>query len=266
MWSVGSERAPHAVYLGTQAVACADGRGWHAAVNGLDDALAQLVQHLRSTRSRWLQPPLQLWLSGALCRPFLMAQPAGRVSQADWTRIAAAMAPAQTGLDGPCRVWLAPCMGPGPRLAVAVLDQTIQACEAAARGGRRRLVAAMPWWAGVLNAALKSDTNAPLELLGVHEGDALTVLGGDQGEQGGHGGHGGYGGYGGRSGFGVATTYAPLVDEASASAAWWRAVSGQSASGGRVLRVQFSLRPAGQSTAPDAGEAGLQMRWAQVQS
>lgn len=259
MWLVGSEPASSDVYLGTKLAAAAGPQPWHAVVAGFDDGLAQLEHRLGASRSgrprwlHWVRPGQQLWLSGVLCRPFLLTLPAGAASELDLQRIAAATAPAQTGLDGPCRVWLAPPSGAQARLVVAVSERVMQACAAAIHRAGYHLIGVAPWWAGVLNAVLDRTATPSLELLGVRDCDSLTVLAGQAGQ------------------FSSAMTRAPLTDEASAAAAWLRALSGQPVEPGRSLCVQFDMDAVGRSAAPDAGRAAdtgravLGMRWARVQ-
>ena len=235
------------IYIGTRSVAClgggagvgagdsagvAGGAGWHAQVNGLDEALEALAARLGAKR-RLLRPPVRLWLSGGLCRPCLLEPPMGLAGEAEFERVAVAMAPARTGLTGPCRVWFEPALAtttstlPGPRLVVAVSQVVLDQCLAVLRGARLRPVSVKPWWAGVLNAALSTVAMTPaaaakVEMLGVRDCDSLTVLAGAA------------------DSFEHASSLSPLVDEASAEAAWRRASATLSAAPGRVLRVQFS--------------------------
>ena len=113
----------------------------------------------------------------------------GLAGEAEFERVAVAMAPARTGLTGPCRVWFDPPLEtalakqPAPRLVVALSQEVLDRCLAVLRGARLRAVSVKPWWAGVLNAALSTVAMTPaaaakVEMLGVRDCDSLTVLAG----------------------------------------------------------------------------------------
>lgn len=254
-------RPTHDIYIGTRAVACSagGGAGWHAQADGLDDALAQLGTRLGAgfgiTR-RLLRPAVRLWLSGGLCRPCLLQPPVGLSGEAEFDHFARAMAPAAAGLIGPCRVWcdatLAPEAGPpAARLVIAVSQPVLDRCLAVMSGARVRPVSVMPWWAGVLNASLRSAQAAKVELLGVRDCDSLTVLAGTAGV------------------FAQASTLGPwagVAGVAGAESAWRRASVTSEAAPGRVLCVHFSPTSVAQNLADGAASKGGLMRWSQVRA
>lgn len=226
MWWVGSR--PHEVYLGTRGFAVCKGDGepvWQETDSlraGLDTFAAWLGQVEPKSK-------LRLWLSGGLCRPFVMQAVPGVSGDAEWQRVAAAIAPAQTGLAGACEVWLSKSGQRGAaRVAVAVEQQVLQRLQALVEGagGGHRLVSTRPWWSELLRVALLRDATLPA--LSVQDCDALTVLAGD-GE-----------------GFDTATTLTPIADRESADAALARWLLTAEVAADRMLRAQL---------APDVAQA-----------
>jgi len=190
------------LYLGTRAVVLCRGAELmsKSAVVGLEAALrtadAQLQQNGRRSR-------LRVWLSGGLCRPFLMPDIPGVGSSLDLQKVAATMAPARTGLDGDCKVWLDGQKSSAGTLAVA-LQGTVLAQILAGLAPRGRVVSIRPWWAEVLRARLALP--AKPGAVGVRDCDSLTVLAGRN------------------DGFDVASVVTPLFDQASSESAWTRAL------------------------------------------
>jgi hypothetical protein len=198
VWWAGSKA--HDVYLGTRAFAASrPGEPLHwqdvdGLQGGLDAFKAWLTQAPPKQR-------LRIWLSGGLCRPFLLPQTAGVQGEAEWQRVAGAMAPAHTGLSQPCAVWLSKGkQNVGSRVAVA-LEQYIlqQVQELSCTAGRHRLLSIAPWWSEVLRVAVQRD--AALPALAVQDCDALTVLAGADG------------------GFTASTVLTPIADAQAARAA-----------------------------------------------
>jgi len=97
----------HDLYVGTRMAAlCQGGQAiFVAAVNDTDAALAALSPPLAKLGGR---SKLRIWLSGGLCRPFIVPAVPGIRGTVEWQRTAAALAPQRTGLAGPCRVWSMP--------------------------------------------------------------------------------------------------------------------------------------------------------------
>ena len=220
MWWVGSR--PHDVYLGTRgfAVRAGDGEPVWQETDGLQAGLDAFVAWLGQAQRK---AKLRLWLSGGLCRPFVMQAVPGVSGEAEWQRVAVAMAPAQTGLSGPCVVWLSKsAQSEAARVAVAVEQQVLQRLQALVEdaGTRHRLVSMRPWWSEVLRVALLRDATSPA--LAVQDCDALTVLAGTG------------------VGFDTATTLSPIADRGSADAALARWLLTADVAADRMLRVRLS--------------------------
>jgi hypothetical protein len=201
VWWAGSKA--HDVYLGTRAFAASrPGEPLHwQDVDGLSGSLDAFKAWLTQAPPR---QRLRVWLSGGLCRPFLLPQTAGVQGEAEWQRVAGAMAPAHTGLNQPCAVWLSKGKHvAGARVAVAVEQPLLQQLqELVPTAGRHRLLSIAPWWSEVLRVAVKRD--AALPALAVQDCDALTVLAGAD------------------SGFTAATVLTPIADAQAARAALTR--------------------------------------------
>lgn len=203
MWWAGSSVVD--AYLGTQAIVMARGRTVlaTAVVAGLEDGLARLQAALTDCRAR---TTLRLWLSGGLCQPFLPPLAAGLATPAELLRLAQAMAADGTSLGGNCQVWVDDRHGTGRALAVAVQQRTL-ALIFERLGSIARIRSIRPWWAEALRVRLLD--SEPTDLVGVRDCDSLTVLGGVE------------------SDFSVAFTMAPVLDDATADAAWQRAEFGR---------------------------------------
>jgi hypothetical protein len=224
VWWVGSR--PHDVYLGTRgfAVCAGDGKPVWQETGRLQAGLDAFVAWLGQVDAK---AKLRLWLSGGLCRPFVMQAVPGVSGEAEWQRVAAAMAPMQTGLAGPCEVWLSKsAQRKTARVAVAVEQQLLQRLQALVEdaGTRHRLISMRPWWSEVLRAALLRD--AALPALAVQDCDALTVLAGTG------------------DGFDTATTLTPIADCESAHAALARWLLTADVAADRMLRAQLAPYPA----------------------
>lgn len=202
MWWAGSKA--HDVYLGTRATAVCLGAEsvWQEAVPDVDTALAALGAWLEQAAARC---KLRVWLSGALCRPFILPAVPGIRGELEWQRMASALAAEHTGLTGPCRVWVDPTKGDVPRVAAAIEESTLDRLLSAVNGTaghRHSLVSIRPWWADVLRAALRDD--ATRHAVAAQDCDSLTLLVGDR-QQG--------------DAFAVATTLTPVVDADTAKSA-----------------------------------------------
>jgi hypothetical protein len=207
------------VYLGTRAVAICDDmevllaepvQGFEA---GLSSTQQRLVEYSKKLRVR-------VWLSGGLCRPFLLPTLPGIHGANETLRVATKLANERTGLAGACQVWLETNMRSESRVAVAVARVTLNRLQVGL-GNRCRIDSVRPWWSDVLRTTLQQEV--PPRALGVRDCDSLTVLLGRNG------------------GFEVATTVTPVVDDASADAVFARAllsadsVPGRQALGRMVL-------------------------------
>lgn len=204
MWWAGSEvlrRKGHDVYVGTRAFAAFLGpeRVLARAVPDVDGALRELHEWLANSPRRLR---LRVWLSGGLCRPFIMAPVPGVRGAAELKRVAAVLASRQTGLDGDCVVWLDRGNLQSSRVAVAVqrisLDRLHQTAGGAA-GRRHHIVSIRPWGADLLRSVMQRDAQTPV--VAAQDCDSLTVLVGRGGE------------------VSVASTSTPVVDRQAADAA-----------------------------------------------
>ena len=77
----------HDLYVGSRCLALfeAQSRVWAQAVSGIDEALGALADRLKA-QERKLR--LRVWLSGGLCRPFLMPAVEGVKGSAELQRVA----------------------------------------------------------------------------------------------------------------------------------------------------------------------------------
>lgn len=223
MWWVGSSVTD--VYLGTRMVAlCQPGR------RPLSEAVPDAGQAL-VVAQRWLQreaPPrrrVRVWLSGGLCRPFLVDPLPGVRNAHEEETVVAALAPQRTGLAGTCTVWLEGKHAGRQRVAAAVSSRTLEEVLTAFRGAGRRVASIRPWWAGALQGVLLNRDQTP-SALGVLDCDSVTLLMGTGGE------------------FEMAMSLTPIVDVDSARSALRRAMMGSKAqpAGGAVVRLSIDAR------------------------
>ena len=234
LWA-GNKTRPRDLYLGTRAAAWCDSAGTTvtASVEGFEAALswtqAQLADKGYSGR-------LRIWLSGGLCRPFLLPDFPGVRDDKEIQRVATRLASERTGLAGDCKVWLDGARRGEARVGVAVEQEKLSRLHDAL-GARWRIAAVQPWWAEVLSVAL-SRPDAP-SALGVHDCDSLTVLVGK------------------KSGFSMATTINPVLDEASADSSFTRALLSADMEPGRELLARLVLAPSRSPGPPSSALSAL---------
>ena len=206
MWSAGSKVCD--VYLGTRALAVCEGGVPVLAsdVEGFDAALSELVGWLNAdvAPSRWR---LRLWLSGGLCRPFIVPAVQGVANDAEVQAVAAAMAPQLTGLAGPCAVFVERRTAKAPVIATAIQEDRLGKIRdlVASSSRKPKLLSIKPWWAEVLRHGLVREPG--LTALGVQDCDSMTVLIGHEAD-----------------GFDIATTYSPVTDQGTAQQVLTRAL------------------------------------------
>jgi len=206
---------------------------WGAGVSDLAGAIEALVRR----RSGLRRDPARVWLGGSLARPFLAPGAAGLRSAAERERVALACANAQTGLAGPCRLWLE--SGKGATMGVAIAQAELAAVESGLREAELRPASLTPWWAEALRAAVR--TRSGLRALGVFEGDALTVLVGDD------------------AGFSQATTLVPVAPDA-ARATWRRSLFSAGLAEGEAVYASLCTEGAG-AGAPAGLPFGDLVQW-----
>lgn len=207
MWSAGAN--PWDLYLGTRMAALCDGTRL-VLREPVADADAGLRLARNWIRAESLRAGVRVWLSGALCRPFLVQATAGLRGDDEVHKVMQALAQQAMGQQAPCRVWLDSARKTGPRVAVAASEAWITQLEQSVRAATGRVRSVAPWWADVLKFAVGSASGAraasSAQVLAVHDCDALTVLAGAG------------------KGFCIAHTIAPVDDEASARSALSRAL------------------------------------------
>jgi len=150
---------------------------------------------------------LRLWLSGGLCRPFIVPSVQGVKDDAEVRAVASAMAPQLTGLVGPCTVFVESRTAKAPVMAIAVQEDRIQKIHDLMASSTRKpkLLSIRPWWAEVLRHSLLREPT--LAALGVQDCDSMTVLVGREAD-----------------GFDSATTYSPVIDQGTAQSVLMRAL------------------------------------------
>jgi hypothetical protein len=193
------------VYLGTRAV---------AVCCGAEVLLTEHVEDFDGAVGRlqaWLQtqpkcPSLRLWLSGGLCRPFIVPAVTGLASTAERLKVAEAMALQKTGLTGDCQVWLERADKAGIAIAVAIervrLAQITRVTSKIER--KPDILSIRPWWSEALRHVLGREPGAVA--LGVQDCDSMTVLAGQIGA------------------YEMASTYSPVFDEPTAQSVLMRAL------------------------------------------
>lgn len=226
MWWAGSRAVD--LYLGTRAIAACRGDASLFAhfVGGPDQARTVLDASLRELPRR---TSLRVWLSGGLCRPFLLQPVAGIRGAAEWQRVAEALGPTQTGLSQACDLWVETRPRSDGRIAAAVPRDVLlglqQSVEQADR--RLRISSIAPWWAEVLRAALKREPQ--VSAVAVHDCDSLVLLSG-QGDA-----------------FDSATALTPVLNADTAGAALARQLLSRDVMQGQEILVR--LLPSGAKNA-----------------
>jgi len=235
----GSEVAQ--VYLGRQTAGVVDplatasaGTVWMAG-DSVEDCWRRAIESL--VPKKWRKRRIDLVLSGALARPFMMAPVAGLRSWREAEQVAASLAPDATGLMGPCEVWLGDWSPNRPSLVVAIDIGVRQLIEATARELGVRLAGLRPWWATALRQA--SQQTPATRLLAAEDTDALTVLTGEN------------------EGFGSATTYAPCPHPDQIGALFARLGLASGVEPDRAVRATLLTSETVEAAAPFAAHWGL---------
>lgn len=191
------------VYLGTRAVALcrASDLLWSGAAQGLTEALVALRGQLAACETK---TKLRIWLSGGLCRPFIVPAMAGVRDAGERRRVAHAMAGSLEGLGADCQVWIEPARPGAHAVAVCMLDSTFGAVQDLLDERKLTPLSIRPWWAEVLRHALHKQPS--LRALSVRDCDSMTFLAGAG------------------DGFDQAITHSPVNDEAAGAAALARSL------------------------------------------
>ena len=177
MWLVGSSKSQAKrfdVYLGTHAWAvCQEDQVVIAQDHFVaGQALTTFEAWLRQAPAR---SRLSVYLSGALCRPF-MTTAIPTLSTEESARALQSLAGRKTGLPGPFEVWRSSTIGSSPVLAAAIETATLELIRNAVTGAgkKHRLVSLRPLWALWLELACEGN-NTPASAALV-DCDSLTVL------------------------------------------------------------------------------------------
>jgi hypothetical protein len=239
------------IYIGTRAVACASrfGARWSESVDGFDQALASVGEHLRQRRA-WIAPRVRLWWSGGLCRTFTFAVPTTATEPNDIQNLADALASQRCDLSEPSRTW-AEHIRPGLALAATVTEDTWHRSVAAltlAVDEESRVIWAAPWWSLVLRHAVA--TKRAHNLVRVRDCDSLTILSGDA------------------QGVTSVKSCTPVIDDRGAQQAWLRARS-LSSDATPALKVRVSMTLSALASKEDPGpqsEGGSIGLWGRVEA
>ncbi|NKI97721.1 hypothetical protein [Rhizobacter sp. SG703] len=219
MSSVRSEGAQ--AYLGRRCVAWQLGdRPWQwQQVDGIEAGVEAVAVALKADAAV-RKPTLALWLAGSLARPFIVPPAPGLRRWTEARRLAEALAPDETGLAGPCEVWLDAAPPGHTVLGVALETATRDTIERVLAVHGVRSTSMRPWWTTVVARAL--DKQAAVSRIVVAEPESLVVLAGRDAV------------------FGAAATCAPLPSPERAVAWLQRTVLSLGIADGEGVRVDLS--------------------------
>lgn len=232
MWLAGAK--VHDLYLGTRLVALCQGQRL-VARQPVANAEAGLVLATEWLGASGYRSKLRIWLSGALCRPFIVESIAGQRGAGEIDRIIQVQAQRALGRQEACRVWQERAARQGQRISIAVGEHWLGKIEQTMRGLRLPVKSIAPWWAEVLRAhsidgRANASTSKPngIQVLAVHDCDSLTILAGSG------------------QGFALVRTVAPIGDATSARSALSRSLLSHDLPG--ASPVWATLMPDGDST------------------
>jgi hypothetical protein len=156
-------------FLGMRRVVLARGEAivGDAGTVGFEEGLECLVRWLDSGRRR---PLMRLWLSGQLCRPFMLRDAGALRSAAELDAASEALA-RQAFDDQPVRWWLQEPHRARPCLGAAVASSTVHTCESVLQPKLRARLRVSPWWAEASRLPLESCCGWV-----VQDCDSLTLL------------------------------------------------------------------------------------------
>lgn len=193
MWLAGSKALD--VYLSTRSLRVANGGELlvDSMAEGFESAISILCEWLESQNNKHR---LRIWLSGGLCRPFLMKIPEGVKATEELITIASANATEATGLAPPCTVRISGKTSEAKIMAVATSSHVLGGLQSL------RAMSIRPWWAAALSSALNESPN--LNSISIQDDDSVTLLvGKDESYQ-------------------LAATVSPVVDQPTAQGALTR--------------------------------------------
>jgi hypothetical protein len=163
------------VYLGTRVVAACTAGG-PVAASRIDGVAAAMDFLQRWSQEQPRPPKLRIWLSGGLCRPFMLPRIAGS-SAAELEKIAVSLVPEQIGWFEPVTVRVDMQRNSGQAVAVAVKSRTLDELRQALGTPRREPVSIQPWWAEVLRISTAKHPHA--QCLAVQDCDSVCVIAGE---------------------------------------------------------------------------------------
>lgn len=264
MWLVGNNK-PVDIYLGSRALLIT--RGEQCLCQLKVDRFEEALDALRIWQGGAERSKVRVWLSGGLCRPFVLPDVSGAKDLAELTAIARSIAATQTGLEGECEVWLdlpntllhrlwsalgldsiKPLWrGQGHSMVgVAVQSQILLALSATLSAdidaADKTVIASIrPWWADALRHVLKQGGKP--KALAVQDCDALTILVGNQpsaaGKQ--------------PPGFLSATTFSPVFDPLSVEAVLKRWLFSTDLAQTDVMQTRLNLESSNLAAEPWVG-------------
>ena len=218
--------------------------GRSTAVSGRSEALVALGEWMHGVGQR---RRVRLWLSGGLCRPFVLAPIPGVADRAELVKIALASAGQRTGLDGALAVWVEHRAATAGRVVVAVQAELREQLVATVASAGWRVASIQPWWSEVLRRSVANASAAPVALA-VQDCDALTFIHGQARD------------------IHAASTYTPVLDAGSARGIVTRACVSVGLDDAAVRRVLLS-NPAQPVDAPDQAQgAWTPSPWIEVVS
>jgi hypothetical protein len=191
---------------------------WQAA-DGLEAGVTAVAAALKADAAV-RRPQVALWLAGSVALPFIVQPVPGLRSWTEARRLAEALAPDETGLAGPCEVWLDAAPAGHAVLGVAIETATRETIERVLAAHGVRAVAMRPWWTTALARAL--DAQPALARIVVAEPESLVVLAGRDGV------------------FSATATCAPLPSPEHAAAWLQRSVLSLGIADGEGVRVTLS--------------------------
>ena len=173
-WSIVSGPA-FDVYVGTRMLAVEFGSGSRRLVAAAaSEGLSHVLREIPASRLR--SRPVRVWLSGGLCRAFLLAAPRGLSDHAELERIASAVADARTGLSAPCRVWVDETADAGRHVVAAASEDMLAGVMSAMGDARLNVIRLAPWWGAAQHALAPPTTAGSCTLMSIADCDSLTVF------------------------------------------------------------------------------------------
>ena len=139
-------------------------------------ALARCVAQVKARASWFEHKTIRVWLSGTLARPFVVEPVKGLRSVAEAQALAESLAPAATGLVGPCAVSLEAVPLQRSALATAIERRRLDALTATLCGHGCVARSIRPWWARAVSDLLWG--RSPPGLVCVIEPAVATLLAG----------------------------------------------------------------------------------------